>query len=145
MVSEIPESMKRRPTRSVRQGEAEDTSRGNASRRCLLYRTEGKNTPRDRAVIRSILRYLEKRQISITESYDQWVRVAFAVANTFTYDVGKTCFLRLCRLDGDAHDENGSVRLLETCYCDSRGEVSLGTILHFAQEAGYNRQRNDGD
>ena len=107
----------------------------------LLNRTEGKNVASDRAAMGSIVKYLKKRRISITASYDRWVRVAFAIAGTFTYDVGKKYYLDLCRLDGDAHDEDGSIRLLESCYCSSRGQITLGTIRHYAQEHGYKKVR----
>jgi hypothetical protein len=108
-----------------------ETSRGH-----LLYRTEGKNKPRDRAEMQSIIKFLEKRQLSITGNYDAWVRVAFAIAGTFTYDVGKEYFLRLCRLDGDDHDEDGSISLLESCYETSRGAITFGTVRHYARESG---------
>jgi hypothetical protein len=89
----------------------------------------------------SIVTYLTKRQISITASYDRWVRVALAIADTFTYDVGKKYYLDLCRLDGGAHDEDGSIRLLESCYNNSHGKITFGTIRHFAQGHGYKNDR----
>ena len=89
----------------------------------------------------SIVTYLKKRRISITATYDRWVRVAFAIADTFTYDIGKNYYLDLCRLDGDDHDEDGSIRLLESCYHSTRGRITFGTIRHYAQEYGYKKVR----
>lgn len=105
-----------------------------------LTRTEGKNRDRDRSTVTGIINYLEKRRLSITATHDKWVKVAFAIAATFTYNIGLKYFLRLCRLDGDAHDEEGSIRLLESCYHSNRGGITLGTISHYAQEAGYKRR-----
>lgn len=105
-------------------------------KRCLCE-TEGKNSPRDRRTIASIIKFLEKRQLSITGSYDKWVHVALAIAGAFTYDIGKKYFLRLCRLDQSAHDEDASIRLLESCYLTGRREISLGTVWHYAEEVGY--------
>jgi hypothetical protein len=106
-----------------------------------LNRTEGKNRSRDRDVVGAIVRYLEKRTHSITATHERWVRVALAIADTFTYDVGKRYFLRLCRLDGAGHDEDGSIRLLESWYYSSRGQITLGTIRRYAKEAGYDTRR----
>ncbi len=138
-VQSIPENLAAKHARP-----APATARGTSLRTTtishgILNRSQGKNAARDRAAIKSIIKFLEKRDRSITASYDQWVRVAFAIANTFTYNIGAECFLRLCRLDGNDHDEEGSRLLLESCYLGSRGELSLGTIWHYAQEFGYKR------
>lgn len=106
----------------------------------LLNRTEGKNLPTDRARMASIITYLTKRGISITATYEKWMRVAFATAEAFTFDVGKRYYLDLCRLDGHAHDERRSIAMLESCYQQGRGEVGFGTILHYAQECGYKKK-----
>jgi len=92
-----------------------------------------------------VIRYLEKRSISITASHDEWMRVAFGIANSFTYDVGQRYFLRLCRLDGVAHNEEGSIRMLEACYYGNRGGITLGTILHYARERGMQNAFCDRD
>jgi hypothetical protein len=65
--------------------------------------------------------------------------VAFAVANTFTHDVGERYFLRLCRLDGTNHDEVGSKKLLRYCYLNSRGKITFRTIIRFAILNGYKK------
>jgi hypothetical protein len=111
----------------------------------LMNRTEGKNRACDRAEMASIIKYLEKRHISITGNYDRWVRVALAIASTFTYDVGERYFLRLCRLDGVAHDEQGSIHLLKSCYYSSRDAITCGTIWYYAKETGYGEARCDRD
>jgi hypothetical protein len=136
-VSEIPDSVNLQPSRSAGRRPTRGSTGSDAARGRSLNRTEGKNRPHERAAMRSIIKYLQKRRVSITSSYDRWVRVALAIAGAFTYDVGRVYFLRLCRLDGDGHDEEGSIRLLESCYDSSRGEITLGTITHYARESGY--------
>ena len=105
--------------------------------RGMLYRTEGKNSSVDRKAIQSIIKYLTKRGLSITAEYGTWVRVALAIASSFSHDVGEKYFLQLCRLDGLDHDEEASKRLLEACYIDGRGEVTMGTIHKYARDSGY--------
>ncbi|MFZ2405782.1 MAG: BT4734/BF3469 family protein, partial [Methylobacter sp.] len=94
MVSEIPDSMRPRRSNSPERRSAKAFTASKATPRHLLYRTEGKNEACDRAVMGSVIKYLEKRHLSITASYERWVRVALAIASTFTYDVGKQYFLR---------------------------------------------------
>lgn len=136
-VSAIPEPANTPTGEPAARGVEDRSTRSDALRRITLNRTEGKNNPGDRAAIGSIIKYLEKRGQSITATHDRWVRVAFAIADTFTYDVGKRYFLRLCRLDGTGHDEDGSARLLEDCYYTSRGQITFATVRHYAREAGY--------
>lgn len=105
---------------------------GNALKIC-----HGKNRPEARRRMASIIKFLTKRQLSITESYDQWVRVGMAIANTFSHNIGEGYFIRLCQLDGDRHDPEASKQLLVSCYFGTRGNISFGTIVHFAQKMGY--------
>jgi len=92
---------------------------------------------RDRARMNSIIRYLSNRKVSITASRESWVAVAYSLASTFPYEVGIKYFLRLSRLDGAAHSESESSHLFSIAYAQSRGESSLGTVVHFAKKVGY--------
>jgi hypothetical protein len=104
----------------------------------IFLNPQGKNSPQDRAKIKSIIKFLEKHNKSITYDYNSWYRVALAVANTFTHDIGEEYFLRLCRLDGTKHDEIQSKNLLRYCYENYRGEILFKTLVYLAGEAGYN-------
>jgi hypothetical protein len=141
VVEKVPEPMRPNGGRPVACHSKNGSNALEEAGRRSLNRTEGKNLPSDRAAMASIVKYLTKRRISITATYDRWVRVAFAIADTFTYDVGKKCYLGLCRLDGDRHDEDASTRLLESCYHSSLGKITFGTIRHYAQECGYKKAR----
>ena len=94
-----------------------------------------------RRKINSIIKFLEKRNLSITGSYSQWYLVGQAIANEFSYSIGKKYYLRLCRLDGSKHNESKSIRKLIECYSNTRNSsgkaLGLRTIVNFAREQGY--------
>lgn len=97
----------------------------------------GKNAQHDRDVVSSILKYLSKRDLSITHTYDEWLRVGFAIANTFNYDLGLKYFLAFSKLDKGLYDEAACIEKLQECYMNGRGEVTLGTIVEMARSKGY--------
>lgn len=105
---------------------------------------KGKNASEHRVEISKIIKYLNKKNLSITSNYDNWYRVGYAIANTFTSDLGKEYYLKLCRLDGACHDEGESVKMLIYCYDNSKGYINFGTIIHLAQEQGYKRGGSKG-
>lgn len=111
------------------------------SKKAILLNPEGKNSPKDRLVMSSIIRFLTKRGLSITDSYDKWYRVAFAISNSFTHDIGEKYFLKLCRLDGKKHFKIESENLLLSCYESTYGEISFNTIYHYAKELGYKQKK----
>lgn len=96
-----------------------------------------RNNQRDRDTVASIVKFLEKRKISITQSYSDWFSVAMAIVTTFNYDLGERYYLRLCRLDGARHDEKASISMLRYCYEHSNFEIKLGTLVYMAQCKGY--------
>jgi hypothetical protein len=97
----------------------------------------GRNNQFARKTVNSIIKYLEKRNISITHSYYEWFSVAMAIVSAFNYDVGENYYLRLCRLDGPRHDEEASRSMLRYCYEHSNYEITIGTLIYFAQCKGY--------
>ncbi|MDR1288397.1 MAG: hypothetical protein LBK08_12375 [Treponema sp.] len=84
-----------------------------------------------RTQIQGFIKYLRNRNLSITNTYEKWYRVAYAISNTFTYDLGEKYFLQLCRLDGPRHDEEKSIAMLQYCYVNSKSHVSFGTIKFY--------------
>ncbi len=105
------------------------------------YATEGLNKAENKNTIRQIIKYLTKRNLSITETHDDWLKVSFAVASAFSYDVGEKYFLSLCRLDKGKHDEAKSINLLKSSYnnrkLDGENAISLATIIFFAKSKGF--------
>lgn len=103
----------------------------------------GKNNQHDRNVISAILKFLKKRNLSITHSYDDWLRVGFAIANTFNYDLGVKYFLALSQLDKDKYDESKCIEKLQECYMSGKGEVTLGSIIEMARNRGFKGSSED--
>ena len=91
-----------------------------------------------RFVLSNICKKLVKRNASITDNYANWVKVAFAIASNIHPVKGKELFLKLCRLDGDRHDEQKSERLIFEAYAKTNHEVGFGTIIYLAREKGLN-------
>jgi hypothetical protein len=111
---------------------------GDEINRQLFFDKKGRNKFEDQEMISRIIGFLTEKKLSITENYESWYRVALAIANTFTYDLGINYFLDLCRLDGVKHDEEKSIGLLEYCYRNRRiGEISLRSLIYFAVRKGF--------
>lgn len=109
----------------------------NVKSKDLLNNPSGKNNQNQRRTIKKIIKYLTKNSLSITNSYEEWLRVAFAICNSFTFDLGLTYFLELCILDKDKYNETECKNLLINCYENSKGEIGFGTIIHLANEKGF--------
>lgn len=104
----------------------------------LFYKTEGKNKAINKELIRKIIAYLKRTNQSITKNYQDWLKVAFAISNSFTYDLGKKYYLEICRLDGVFHDEYKSENLLEYCYRKRKIDgINFGSIIYLASIKGF--------
>ncbi|GAB3560419.1 BT4734/BF3469 family protein [Spirosoma fluminis] len=113
------------------------------SEKRAYHDTLNRNNPRDRHTISSIIRYLRLKNLSITTSYENWYRVALAIADTFTLDIGSKYYLSLCELDGELHDEYKSRSLLEYCYRHRRQSVvKFATIIYLARLQGFKKPDN---
>jgi hypothetical protein len=102
-----------------------------------LFNPFGKNNAYNRKTVKDIINFLSKSSLSITHSYEEWIRVAFAISNSFTYDVGIKYFVELCKLDKEKFNENECIALLTNCYQNSRGEISFNSLIHFASDKGF--------
>jgi len=118
-----------------------DSSIKNVSLLKSAFATEGLNKTEDRNTMRQIIKYLTKRSLSITETHDEWLKVSFAIASTFSYDVGEKYFLSLCRLDQTKHSEEKSINLLKSSYnnrkLDVKNGITFATIIFFAKNKGF--------
>lgn len=105
------------------------------------YATEGLNKKGNRFLIKKIIDYLTKRNLSITNSFDSWIKVALGISYSFSYDVGEKYFLTLCRLDAEKHNEEKSITLLQNCYnnrkLNSNDIITFATIIFLAKENGF--------
>lgn len=84
----------------------------------------------------SIYRKMKRKNISITTTFEEWVKVAYAIANSMHPTVGKEMFLKMCELDGVKHDPEGSEHLIYDAYCNNRGNVHFSTIIYIAKQKG---------
>lgn len=98
---------------------------------------KNKNDANNRKRLASILKYLYKRSLSITSTYDEWFHVAYALVNTFTFDLGYKYFCQLSKLDIDKYDENNCSRFFIYCYAHSQNQITFATIVYYAQNTGY--------
>ncbi|SFE03294.1 BT4734/BF3469 family protein [Spirosoma endophyticum] len=109
-----------------------------ANERRAYYDTSDRNNSKDRHAIGAIIKYLKKRRLSITNTYENWYRVALSIADTFTLEIGLKYYMSLCELDGELHDEYKSAKLLEYCYRNRRpSEIKFATIVFLAQAQGF--------
>jgi hypothetical protein len=116
------------------------------SDRDALYNPKDRNNPKDRLTIQSIIKYLEKKQLSITYSYEQWYKVAMAIANTFTYDIGEKYFLKLSSFDKGKFNNENCLSFLQSCYESRIGLINFSTVVYYANDKGYltKKQRERG-
>lgn len=117
-----------------------------SSNKDALHNPSNRNAPSDRYTIAAIIRFLEKKKTSITTSYEEWYKVAMAIANTFTYDVGEKYFLKLSSFDSKKYNETECKNFLLNCYESRSGAIKFNTIVYFANEKGYitKKQRDRG-
>lgn len=72
--------------------------------------------------------------IDLTQVYDDWVNIAFALANALGRN-GETYFHRLSALH-PAYKQAEAQKLYERALRDGRGASGIGTFFHLAQRAG---------
>ncbi|UFH35086.1 BT4734/BF3469 family protein [Flavobacterium acetivorans] len=105
------------------------------------FATEGLNNQLDRQLLKKIITFLNSRNLSITNDFSSWVKVAVIIANSFSYDLGENYFLILCRMDGENYNEFKSKELLKYCYANrdlNRSDrLSFASIIYFASQKGF--------
>lgn len=92
----------------------------------------------NRFKLNTIYKKLLKKKVSITDTYENWVKVAFAIATSIHPIKGREMFLKLCRLDGVNHDETKSDHLIFDAYSRNTRKVGFGSIIYLAKQKGLN-------
>ena len=108
-----------------------------SSNKDALYNHLGKNNPADRKIMTDIIRNLTNKKQTITNSYEEWCKVAMAISNTFTYDIGLNYFLKLSKLDDTKYNEIVCTNFLINCYETRKGNVNFSSIIYLANQKGY--------
>lgn len=116
------------------------------SNKDALYNSLNRNDPYERRLMSNIIRHLNNKNLTITETYEDWYKVAMAIANTFTFDVGKNYFIKLSKRDSNKFNEINCKNFLLSCYENRKGEVSFASIVFLANKNGYKTkyQKNNG-
>ena len=110
-------------TKEIRKAKVYNTSIKNA-----LNNPNGKNSNLDKRSMKDILIYLTKKGIVITAEYEDRYKIAYAIANTFTYDLGRIYYLTLCKIEVLKYDESKEIQLLEYCYINNAGWIGFNFI-----------------
>lgn len=102
-----------------------------------LYNPLEKNNQYNRKIMTDIIRYLKNKKLSITYNYGEWCRVAMAISNSFTYEIGLNYFLKLSSLDIDKYNDVVCTNFLINCYETRKGNVNFSSIIYLANQKGY--------
>lgn len=108
-----------------------------SSNRDALYNPQNRNSPYDRKIMSSLIRYLNNKNISITDSYENWYKIAMAISNTFTFEVGLGYFIKLSKRDSNKFNQTTCNNFLINCYEHRKGEITLATIIFLANNKGF--------
>jgi len=117
-----------------------------SSNKDALHNSLNRNNPYDRRLMSNIIRHLNKKNKTITETYENWCKVAMAIANSFTFDVGKNYFIKLSKRDSNKFNEINCINFLTNCYENRKGEVSFASLVFLANNIGFKTkyQKNNG-
>jgi len=108
-----------------------------SSERNKLFNPLNRNKPHDRIRIQSIIRFLKKRNLSITDDYNDWFKVGLAISNSFTHEIGEKYFISLSRNDVQKFNESRCKNMLLDCYKITKNVVRFNTIVSLAAKQGY--------
>lgn len=117
--------------------ETKKTKLHNTTQKNALYNPKGKNNNLDKRSIKDIIAYLTKRQIVITGEYEQRYRIAYSIANSFTYDIGLKFFIELCKIEKEKFNERRETSLLLYCYENNSGRITFKYIEDLVKKYGY--------
>lgn len=106
----------------------------NTTKRNALFNPLGKNKNTDKRAMKDIITYLSKKRIVITGEYEHRYKIAYAIANTFTFDIGKNFYLDLCKIEHLKYREAKEIYLLEYCYENNAGWTKFKYIEDLVKE-----------
>ena len=98
---------------------------------------KGRNRQQDKDTILRIIKFLRKKGLSITYEYDNWIRVAYAIADAFNPDLGYKYYQALSQQDPAKYDEEKCKKQLDYCYSHTTGQIKFSTIVYLAKKQGF--------
>lgn len=102
-----------------------------------LYSSDNRNNQYDRKLMSSLIRFLNNKNTTITENYENWYKTAMAISNTFTYDIGLKYFIKISKRDTKKFNEIECTDFLTNCYENRNGEINLASIIYLANQKGF--------
>lgn len=105
------------------------------------YNPKGKNKQSSRTHVQNIIRFLTKRNLSITDSFSNWYQICYALTNTFTYELGRKYFIAFSKMDGIKYKEEECKNMVDYCYANTQGGYTFATVIHFAKQVGYKEEK----
>lgn len=89
--------------------------------------------------IEKVIEEIEQKRIDIAPSYDQWLRVGFAFAHSFSED-GRELFHRVSRFHLN-YSPRECDEQYSKCLKSTGNGVTINTFYHYAKEAGCGRSK----
>ncbi len=82
-------------------------------------------------------KYLQSNELSITSTHEEWYKLGFAFAETFSYKAGRAHYLKYCALDGEDHSESKSEKQWEYSWKNNDHKISFNTFRYMVRKAGF--------
>lgn len=103
----------------------------------------GKIEGREGMLTEHIIGYLESNSLSITETYENWIKVGFALSDTFEYDTALDYFHKFSELDSNYEPADCNKKfnnLFESAQKTGLAKkTGFGSIMYLAREKGWER------
>lgn len=108
-----------------------------SSNRDALFNPKNRNNSYDRKLMSNLIRFLNNKNVSVTENYEDWCKVAMAISNTFTFDIGKKYFIKISKHDINKFNEENCINFLSNFYENRKSEVKFASIIYLANNKGF--------
>lgn len=99
-----------------------------------LYNPENRNRGIDKREIKDMINYLKKGKIVISGEYENRYKIAYSIANTFTFEIGKIFFQSICEIEKDKYNQVRELKLLEYCYENNSGFIKFDYLKNLLKQ-----------
>ncbi len=105
-----------------------------------FFNSSNRNNPFQKREIKDIINFLTKRKIVVTGEYEDRYRICYALANSFTYDLGVKFYIALCKIESGKFNEEKEIKLLQYCYSNNSGMTKFSFIIELARKFGFQKK-----